>query len=441
MKSPLVALVRFALLNCSLLGILGFDYLGNYAHAQIVVDLNAPEDTNRRPGIQGPGFWASPSGVRIPDPADACLRNKRFAYLQTALWALNNGLVTDTRIVLVTNGPLPAYISSPTWHPNVSRDLVIRKQVTIEAGPATPPIVEGGTNGFSIYSNAVELKGFEICRASRNGIYLAPGGGPLSISTRPVLDMINMNIHDNGGSGVYINSSLPFSARVVADRTQVKNNGQWGIVGVRRTILDLRGDIEISGNGNTGSGYSGISLSDTSFLNGNGSITAGTSTGRVRSIKIFNNGGSGVFMQGGGIFNLTSFESYNNKCDGLRALRRVQVLVEDSLFNNNERHGIHLDEPVRPAIRRSTINDNKAGGVWLKDARFANGSAAIANLRSLNLSRNHHFGIHVKDTGANLDQITVDNTEFLAGMPPMQTGYGIWAESSIPVTIRFSCSS
>lgn len=405
------------------------------AYGDLIVNGTSVEDDNGLAGIQRATTiqvsWNPNQFVSYPD--DTCLNTKRFANLQSALYAINQGLVTDRRILLRDNTIPGTGVGLP---PGVPRNIEIRKSgVEITAAPGFNPIVRGGQNVISIYSRLITLKGFEICDGTGAGIDFRPGVGPLVISTRADLDLIDMHIHDNDGHGIYAYHNLPQNMRVDLFNCRVITNGRWGILGIQRVNVRLLQDVEIIGNGHGGSGgFGGVSLSNNSHLQTTGRYTASTSTvaGIVRSIKFHNNGGHSIHIGNNGSVNLSFTEITHSTYNGLNCRNQVQVLVEDSLIEHNHQMGIRLENPLSPTIRRTEVSTSTHGGIRVVNPRLTPGTTTTAGasgrvtLTNLNVHNNGTWGMYLTKAGGSMQQCTIANNFRQAGAA--SGGFGVWSE-------------
>ncbi|HLA68871.1 MAG TPA: right-handed parallel beta-helix repeat-containing protein [Bacteroidota bacterium] len=321
-----MTLLRYA---AALLFILLFTHiLSAQPAAWIVVNGQGPDDNNRRPGIQNTGVNMVVSGVTVYDPPDDCVNParptyKQFKKLQSALYALQQGFLSDRKIVVATNGPILGY--DPAVPPGVSSNIDVRNPVEIVAGPSTTPVIRGGTNVVTVSSLGVSLEGFEITGGSGDGISVYPTTG---MTTSRSLTLVDLFIHHNTQSGVSINGRVDLTIMKRNNRkVRIEDHGAYGV------YVDGRGLCSITDTEIRRSQYDGIRLT-----------------------------GMGLTLEN------TIIDSSGYRGLGMR--RTQHVAIRYCEFTNNQRGGVTIDSTGQNIARLTSniFTGNLQQAVWLKKA-------------------------------------------------------------------------
>ncbi len=340
-----------------------------------------PDDDNGVAGIQPAGRTSSGRTYR----ADTCLIRHTFKTLQSALHALDRQYLAAGEIRITAVQPLRA--DDPSVPSGVSSRIYIRHNLNIYSGRTVPAVIEGGTTAVTIRADNVILNHLEIRRAGFRGIdYAAPPGAVLSTSSliQPRgLELIDIDVHDNGATGVYL----------APGRNFLKIRKSRATSSQRPRIVRNRG------NGIFISGLHGITYP--------GLILARAD---ISDTDITHNGGHGLF-----------------------AANEVTVSVQDSLVQHNGRVGISLvQHPRNVVIRSSRILDNDLGGVWIRDSIAGTGGhiSERAQLIDNEIQFNHQFGIRLEQSWAWITQNKITRNH----------GNGIVAVRGSDVTIKQNCT-
>lgn len=396
-----------------ILAALAVIFYGSSVFAAIIVDGQGPDESNNRPGIQNTnGTWTDPNGVVRPDPPDSCVnpahpRYKRFRTLQSALYALNQGLVADSVIRIAVSALNGAESGLPSGVPS---NIIIAKPVQIERGAITArPVINGGNSVITIQSLGVTLVGLEIRNGSGNGILIYSDAGGLTTSGIELRDCI---IHNNS-TGIYVTASNS-APRVRLDRCDVRDNQNHGIyVDASRTTLSVGG------------------------------------TAATRAFVRNNRNGYGVYVKGtgpgtgGATAQLDTLyaDILNNGYDGLHAETGVRFLMEDSRVEDNAWRGVYVEatppfQPLAsPTMRRSIVRNNRMGGIVLKDITRFN-----ADFTRMEIKENTPFGLTLDNAGAEL-RVSCDislNKRDMTVSPNLLSGYGIYARNRSQLTLTDS---
>ncbi|WP_457940839.1 right-handed parallel beta-helix repeat-containing protein [Mesorhizobium sp. 10J20-29] len=352
------------------------------AHAVVVIEPGAQDDTNGIPGIDR-GDPAN--GI----PPDQSLRTKRFRTIQGALYALRRNLISDTVIEIRGVGPFNAH--EPNVPAGVPRHIDVSVGITIRGAGTSPTVVAGGTVGVRVSSSAgVTLENLVIRGASAQGVVASGGGG----TSGPALTLNRVQVTGTGGSGIIVNGTT-----LTLSRVQIGPTGAHGIVARQASTLNGRDvdvtnafsdgicvidrstshliDVEIKDGGGFGfvADDSPANLIEggqiTNNANGGAYARAGSvmlirGLGATRSTISNNPSGHGVTYSGNSYGSVIDTDVDNNGQRGISARQTTnRLLFSDINVRNNGGDGIFADQLGRFILRRAVVHNNGNFGVYL----------------------------------------------------------------------------
>lgn len=393
------------------------------ARGAVIVDGSAREESNSIPGIDR----GDPSNNI---PPDVCLRTRRFKRLQSALYALEQGLLVDNRIEIATAGPLQGWdMTVPT---GVRRHIEVRIPVEIVATSTTRPIINTGLYPVIISTaSRVTWRGITFRGGSRHNMLARSGGtsGPFLILDDIIMDgagwsglvayratirATNLRVTGAHNHGILLRQGCNAELRnttvtgsgddgiCVLERSgcemyvgTVSNNGGHGWVVLNGTAIIENATVNTNTKGGIytlDGGFSLIRLSTISqnldhgvtfWRNGQGRLTDCTiehnqgrgvsiydcpTRFRLMEVRSRHNERDGLYVNGASALHVSDGDFDDNDFSGILVNQVPTSLIETSKINNNTRHGIFALGPGQITIRDNPeINDNDIRGINLTD--------------------------------------------------------------------------
>ncbi len=333
-----------------------------------------PDDDNGQPGIQPAGQTSSGQFY----PADSCLVSRKFKTLQSALYALDQHYLTASQIIISATNPLLG--DDPSVPSGVPSSITVQHDLDILAGGTTRAVIEGGGTVVTIRAFKVTLNSLEIRGGAGMGIDFEPTPPPATttgVVPLATLTLLDVSVHDNGTTGVY--------------------------VGQGRVMLNVR----------------------------KASPTA------ARHPEISNNGGNGIFISGpqGAVpppaivvatCSVSDTDLFGNKGHGLFAANHINLLIEDTRAERNAWCGLaFVALPKNATVRRCTITENAMGGIWIADSIEAPANTTQRAIFTGNTVRlNHLFGIRAENSWVEVRNQTI--TDNFDNGVLIQRGSDVW---------------